>query len=311
MPNTDPILALDIGGTKIGWASVVAGETPRIGERGAIPTLADQGGVRVAERIAQLVSERCTERQYSAVAIASAGVVDPESGAIVSATNTMPGWAGTPLGEIVSTASNLPVRALNDVHAHGLGEARLGAGRGFRSVLSVAVGTGIGGAYVSDGEVSVGEHFLAGHVGHVHHSYAAGVTCTCGRVGHIEGICSGFGIAAWYNSRAGADVTEVSGSREVGERAESDPLAREIITQAGEALGDVIGSLANVLDPAVVVLSGSVTGLGHPWWAALQSGYGRTAMDAVANLPIRAGELGSDAPLLGAVLNLEAAENRT
>lgn len=65
------------------------------------------------------------------IGIASAGVVDPNTGAIVSAIDTMPGsWAGTELGAIIREATGLPVHVINDVHAHGLGEAVMGAGKG-------------------------------------------------------------------------------------------------------------------------------------------------------------------------------------
>ena len=124
------LLALDIGGTKVGWGIVEVGQNYTVVERGSIPTEASRGGADVAERICSLASSlKETHPEASGVAIASAGVVDPAEGKIVSATDIMPGWGGTPLGKLVAQRTGLPVRVLNDVHAHGLGEATLGAGR--------------------------------------------------------------------------------------------------------------------------------------------------------------------------------------
>ncbi|MBS5340303.1 MAG: ROK family protein, partial [Actinomyces sp. oral taxon 181] len=174
------LLALDIGGTKVGWGIVEVGQNSTVVERGSIPTEASRGGADVAERICSLASSlKEAHPEASGVAIASAGVVDPVEGKIVSATDIMPGWGGTPLGKLVAQRTGLPVRVLNDVHAHGLGEATLGAGRPYSSVLSIAVGTGIGGALVEDGHVTFGSRGIAGHVGHIHHHFAPDMVCSC------------------------------------------------------------------------------------------------------------------------------------
>ena len=87
------LLALDIGGTKVGWGIVEAGDTYEVTERGSIPTDAMRGGADVAARICELASSLVASHpSVSGVAVASAGVVDPSTGDIVSATGTMPGW---------------------------------------------------------------------------------------------------------------------------------------------------------------------------------------------------------------------------
>ncbi|WP_022868507.1 ROK family protein [Schaalia vaccimaxillae] len=301
------VLALDIGGTKVGWALMdgLAAST-RDGEFGRIATLADEGGPAVAARIGSLVADLADRfGPFTGVAVASAGVVDPASGAIVSATNTMPGWGGTPLGAIIRDAANTQVRVLNDVHAHGLGEALVGVGRGADSVLSVAVGTGIGGAFVEGGRVLTGSHHVGGHVGHIHHPAGRDVPCSCGRFGHIEGFCSGSGIAAWYDMRRTAHDPNVEDARGLQELAEDGhPLAQACFVESAHALGECLGSLANCIDPSMIILSGSMTRSGQMWWDGVRQGYAASAMTPVADTPIVVGELGDDAPLIGATLNL-------
>ena len=87
------LLALDIGGTKVGWGIVEVGQNYMVVERGSIPTEASRGGADVAERICSLASSlKEAHPEASGIAIASAGVVDPVEGKIVSATDIMPGW---------------------------------------------------------------------------------------------------------------------------------------------------------------------------------------------------------------------------
>ena len=297
------LLALDIGGTKVGWGIVEVGQTYTVVERGSIPTEASRGGADVAERICSLASSlKEAHPEASGVAIASAGVVDPVEGKIVSATDIMPGWGGTPLGKLVAQCTGLPVRVLNDVHAHGLGEATLGAGRPYSSVLSIAVGTGIGGAFVEDGHVTFGSRGIAGHVGHIHHHFAPDMVCSCGRLGHIEAFCSGSGITAWYNSLRPQDAPEVDGGRALQELADAgDPLACACFSRSAYALGEATASLVNCVDPAAVIISGSMTRSGDIWWDGLNEGFSASAMTPVATTPILVGSLGGDAPLLGAV----------
>ncbi|HHW84082.1 MAG TPA: ROK family protein [Actinomycetales bacterium] len=167
-------------------------------------------------------------------------------------------------------------------------------------MLVVAVGTGIGGAYVLDGRVVTGEHDVAGHLGHILHPAAGDLTCSCRRRGHIEPLASGPGISAAYG-RAGGDPT--FGGREVDDAAEAgEPAAVNVVSTAGRALGEVLGSLANAFDPGMIVVSGSVARSGETWWNALREGYRGQAMDPLLEVPLVTGSLGDDAPLVGAAI---------
>ena len=305
------LLALDIGGTKVGWGIVEAGDTYEVTERGSIPTDAMRGGEDVAARVSQLASSvAASHPRVTGVAVASAGVVDPSTGDIVSATGTMPGWGGTPLGALLQEATGLKVRVLNDVHAHGLGEAVLGAARGFGTVLSFAVGTGLGGALVHHGSVFQGDHHIAGHFGHVHHHFAPDMECSCGRSGHIEAFCSGSGIVRWYNSLRGGADPQARDGRGLQELADGgNALAATCFERSGYALGEAVASLSNCVDPGAVVLSGSMTKSGPRWWEALRLGYAAGAMTPLAGVPLLPGALGGDAPLLGAALELLSREH--
>ena len=278
-------LVLDIGGTKIAAGVCTPGQ-PSVRHRATRPTRPHRGGAAVVETALELAREvaRKAGGPLAGVAAASAGVIDRATGTVASATDLMPGWAGTALGPALAEALGVPAFVLNDVHAHALGEMRFGAGAGLRNALVAAVGP----------------RDLAGHVGHVGHRLGEGFACSCGRDGHIEPVASGTGVVRLYRSRGGSpDVNDGAELRRLADRGDAE--ARRAFSDAGAALGEVLGSLANCLDPEAIVLSGSLSGVGEYWWAPLRAGYRRQAMDPVRGVPLVPGTLGGDAPLLGAL----------
>ena len=159
--DTKTIVSVDIGGTKIACGIVTLGDgAPRVTSVAKVPTDAARGGEHVLATVIEQV-KAAIERSGavpSGVGVSSAGVVDPRTGDITFANELMPGWGGTALGSEITRATGLPCRVLNDVHAHALGEARHGGGRDASSCLVVAVGTGIGGAFVEHGRIMLGAH---------------------------------------------------------------------------------------------------------------------------------------------------------
>ncbi|MBW3086890.1 N-acetylmannosamine kinase [Austwickia sp. TVS 96-490-7B] len=297
------VLAVDIGGTKIA-AGVVDGSGAVHGRRTVLTPAGDGAAAVMAAAIAVaglVADEQGVREELCAVGVGAAGVIDPARGVVTHATDALPGWAGTELVGPFAQTFGVPAAVLNDVHAHALGEARYGAGRGAASMLLVAVGTGIGGAYVAGGSVVTGSHHVAGHVGHLSVPGAEGVPCTCGRLGHVEGLASGPGIAAAYRRAGGADLTaaQVVDLAQGPQNADTQ-RAQEVLHRCGMATGQMIGGLLNVLDPDVVVVTGGVAAAGDLWWAALREGVAADAMDVVASTPVCSATGGVGAALSGA-----------
>lgn len=304
------IVAVDVGGTKIACGLVTLGEaSPIIEAVEKVPTEALKGGAHVLATVIEQVKAAVARagRPVAGVGISSAGVVNPRTGEITFANELMPGWGGTPLAAEVTAATGLPCRVLNDVHAHALGEARWGGGREAESCLVVAVGTGIGGAFVERGKIMLGAHDEAGHIGHVCCPAAAGVPCSCGATGHLEPVAAGPGIIEEYVRLGGdealGDGTPIDGAEIDRRAAAGDEAARAAEARAGRALGEVLGSMCNMLDPSCVILSGSVAQCGPAWSDAMREAFCGQAMPPVATTPVVGGELGGDAPLIGAAEN--------
>jgi glucokinase len=309
--NRSPlVVAVDIGGTKIA-AGLVDAEG-RLYEQRRTATPAAGGGEAIMAAVlgcARPLRDLGGDR-VAACGIATAGVVDP-AGRIAGATDLLKGWAGTDVRGIAERALGLPATVVNDCHAAGTAEARIGAARGARTGLVVAVGTGIGGALVADGATVTGRSGTAGAIGHlpapvgagsaaqVPATVVAGRRCSCGAFDHVEAHASGPAIERSYREVTGR-VLEL---REIASLARSgQPQARHVITAAASLLGRVLGGAANLLDPDVIVVAGGVSGLGSLLLSPMRRGFRADALVGVRGVPIREAVLGERAGLVGAGL---------
>lgn len=288
--QTPPVLALDVGGTKLAGGILTADD--RLQQRREVATLAQEGGAEaILGRLiglAQDVIAAAPERPQ-AVGVASAGQIDPRQGDVVFATDNLPGWTGLALGRRLAEALELPVFVENDVNAFALAEAQLGAGRGYRHQVLLAVGTGVGGGIVVDGKLYSGSMGRGGEIGHVC-IVPGGRPCTCGQIGCLESY-AGMRVmlpASGYPSlRALAD----------------DYLAGKSIPAVDEAahwLGHGLAQAAHALGPEVLLVGGSIGLLGERYLEDVRRSYVVAAMKSYRNIPILPTQLGADSGLLGA-----------
>src|SRR4051812_48873029 len=226
-----PVVGVDLGGTKI-LAGVVDSEN-KILARAKRSTPADAGGPAILAAIIDCVEHTLADAGVARGAIAGIGVgspgpLDPSAGVIsFSANLNVRNWA---LGPDLSAAMGRPVLLQNDVRVGGYGEYRLGAGRGYSSLLAAFVGTGIGGCVILEGKVLEGSTGNAGEVGHVVVK-ANGPKCGCGRRGCIEALSSRSAIARRVTKAA--------------ERGEASILASKVDKKSGRLKsGDIAAAVA-------------------------------------------------------------------
>ncbi|MFG2164944.1 ROK family protein [Micromonospora chersina] len=288
---TTPVIGIDIGGTKT--AAALVDRAGRVLQRREAPTPARSGPEAVLAAAARLAAD-LLDAAPGPVGVGTAGTVDPATGTIRYATDSLPGWTGTPVADALAARLGRPVRVTNDVNAAALGECWAGAGRDHAHVLLVAVGTGLGGALVRDGRVEAGARGAAGEVGHLPAPGAERLRCGCGRHGHLEAIASGSGLAAAYAVETGTEVT----GRSVADRAAAgDEVARRVVDRAGAALGAALAGLVALLDPDAVLVAGGAAGALLP---AASAAYTAEVPAGWADVPLRPAALGADAVLVGA-----------
>ena len=207
------------------------------------------------------------------------------------------GWApGLKLGDRFAQEFGLPTLMDNDANCGGLGETVFGAARGCGSVVYVNVGTGIGGAVLLGGRLHHGAHSTAGEIGHTV-VVPGGPLCTCDKHGCLEALSSGSALGREGRAAGLGDVT----GKAVGERAlAGDPVALQVVAQAGHWLGVSTGNLASLLDPEVFVIGGGVSDLGDIFLGPAREAFAATAMPAAAATPLVKAQFGYDAGVIGA-----------
>ncbi|OWA01774.1 sugar kinase [Streptomyces sp. CS159] len=293
-PHPDaPVIGLDLGGTKI--AAALVGTEGTVLARHTRPTPATRGAGAVLDALAEAAREVWAPGT-TAIGVAAAGVIDPATGAVTSATDTIRGWAGTALAAGLATRTGLPVACDNDVRAAAATE--LDGPDDDSTVLYAAVGTGVGGAVAAAGRMLHGAAGIAGHLGHLPSPEADGLPCTCGATGHLEAVAAGPAITA-HCARLGGEPADRL--QTVAERAaRGDPHATTAITLGARATGRALGGLANALGPHRVVVAGGVPRIGALYWDALCAAFTAELMPPLRDLRPRPPRGGADAAVLGA-----------
>ena len=299
---------VDIGGTKL--LAVAATDKGEIVAQRRQATADGPDAVLVA--ITAVVADlMAAEPGIAALGVGLPGLVDLDG--VVHYAPNLPGFVGVAARERLAASCSLPVVVDNDANVAALGEVIHGAGRGYREVLVVTLGTGIGGGLVFNGTVQRGGFGLAAEIGHFTVD-PAGPLCACGQRGHWEAIASGSalgrrarewagrGDAPGVLARAGGNVEAVTGHH-VGAAAEAgeiDGLA--ILAEHARAVAVGLGGLVNILDPEIVVISGGLIELGDhllgPLRAVLPEYVEAAALRTVP--PVLAATLGEYAGAVGA-----------
>lgn len=269
MQNMNRFVAgVDLGGTKT-EVGLVAPDN-RIVARRRFATEDHLGPHSVVERVAASIAEmeeQLPDRErVAAVGICTPGPVDHAAGVLLDPPN-IPGLHHAPLAALLSERLRAPVRIDHDAKAAGLGEFHYGAGRGERSMVYIIVGTGVGAAIIADGQLYRGMHNSAGEFGHTTLD-RNGALCSCGARGCVETFMSGPWLARRYAAAQRGEAptletpTRFDGQQVAALAQQGDPLALRILTEAGEALGIAIATLAMILDIEYYVIGGSVAHCG-------------------------------------------------
>jgi len=208
--------------------------------------------------------------------LATPGPMDLAAGVVLKPGN-LPGWHHTPVRDLFSKATGMPVTFANDANAAAFGEFWSGAGAEVQNMVLVTLGTGIGGGIIIDGRLLVGSHGAGGEVGHiVIDCHDDAPLNSLNLRGTLEGYCGSYGVLA--RTRAALEVNASKSSLselsdesltplEIAKAAEAgDHLATSIVMETAKLLAIGLASIIHTVDPESVVIGGAMTfgGDGHP-----------------------------------------------
>ncbi|HEY9810903.1 MAG TPA: ROK family protein [Halomicronema sp.] len=282
------VIGIDLGGSaiKIGRFD----HSGNCHETLSIPTPQPATPTSVFQVMAEAISQLDPKQECAAIGVGTPGPVDA-TGRIAKVAINLSGWHNVPLADWLEKNTGLPVIMANDANCAGLGEAWLGAGRHFRNLIMLTLGTGVGGAIILNGELFTGHTGSAGELGLITIDLY-GAECHSGNRGSLEQHVSVQAI----RRRTGAEPAELGHSAKAGNR-----QALEFWQTYGHQLGAGLASLIYVLTPEAVILGGGVAASAEFFLPATIAEIERRVIpECRSDLQVLTAELGNTAGMVGA-----------
>ncbi|MFE2416627.1 ROK family protein [Streptomyces hokutonensis] len=249
--------------------------------------LTDRDPRAVLASIGDLAQELRTEADDLGIQVVGLGLAvsgDVDRGEGVVRYSPFLEWRDVPLAELAAMTTGLPVTVDNDVRALTVAEQWFGAGAGLTDFAVVTVGAGIGCGLVVHGRVVAGAHGVAGEIGHVVVD-PAGPRCYCGNRGCVEAIAGDAAIVARVREVTGVQVADTSEAVALAHR--GDAGAREVYARAGEAIGRGIATVANLLGPERVIISGEGLAAYDLFAEQIRDSFAEAAFGSAARCDVR------------------------
>ena len=259
--NREPVLAVDIGGSKFIVGLVSAAGEILCSERHTWTELSPEGVVRdICGAVHSLLASHANYRP-AIMGATIPGLADPEKGIWVEA--SFSGIRDLPFARIMETEFSIPVRIDNDVNACAKAERLFGCCGGTDHFVWMTISNGIGGSVFANGSLYYGSRGNAGEIGHIVVEEGPNARpCKCGHCGCAEMHASGLAVAKNYISLGGS--AEIDGAFPTAKTIavlaiNGDKTALAAYELEGLYLGRVIGAAVNLLNPQKVVIGGGVS----------------------------------------------------
>jgi glucokinase len=299
------VFAVDLGGTHLRAALV--DDTGNILQTLKQDTPKADSADAIVDALVSAAKEWGSDAQsVIAASIMVPGAVDSEQAVVVQAPN-LPSLVNYELKGKLQQRLGWPVLLENDANAAAMGEMWLGAARGCRDVVSVTLGTGVGGGVILAGKLWRGAHGSAGEIGHTTVDPFSGIKCKCGNTGCLELFASATAIVRMTRENLasypqsvlhGHELTAVK-VYEAGTA--GDELALAVFKRLGMYLGVALANLVSLIDPEVIVIAGGVVNGWDLFADEMYRQVGERAFRGTAQqVKIARAECGDNAGLMGA-----------
>ncbi len=299
---------VDIGGTTVKMG--LFDEMGRVLEKWEIPTVKENGGEAILPDVARSILAKMKEkeidsRDVAGIGVGAPGAVDEEGTMVGGAVNL--GWGVLNIPEILNQYIQVPIKANNDANVAALGEMWQGGGKGYRNMVAVTLGTGVGGGIIVNGKILTGATGAGGEIGHIHIEDEETESCGCKKKGCLEQYASATGIVRLARRRLEKDdAPSVLRDAELSAKAvfdavkAGDRVAIEIAEQFGGYLGKGLAAVAAVVNPEVFVIGGGVSKAGEILLQFVEPAFRKYVFYPCSGAQFKLATLGNDAGIYGA-----------
>lgn len=288
-PKMQPqVIGVDLGGTAI--------KLGRFSQDGtclqslSVPTPQPATPEAVLAAMVEAIASIDPAQECVAIGVGTPGPADA-TGRIARVAINLADWHDVPLADYLEAKTGRPTILANDANCAGLGEAWLGAGRRFKNLILLTLGTGVGGAIILDGKLFVGHQGAAGELGLITLN-PDGPPCNSGNQGSLEQYAS---VSAIRRS-TGLEPAELGAMALAG-----DTNALTFWHNYGRELGAGLASLIYVLTPEAIVIGGGVSASSEFFFPSVLAEISRRVLPSSrAGLQLLCAELGNQAGMVGA-----------
>ncbi|MDD6328747.1 MAG: ROK family glucokinase [Eubacteriales bacterium] len=301
------VFGVDIGGTTVKLGLFTVDGT--LVDKWEIPTRVDEGGKYILGDISESIDDKLAEKLIDKEEVAGVGMGVPgpvkEDGTVLRCVNL--GWGVFNVAEEMSRLVGFPAKVGNDANMAALGEMWQGGGKGYKDIVMVTLGTGVGGGIIIGGKMLSGVNGAGGEIGHIRVNEDETETCGCGLKGCLEQYTSATGIVrmaniAINNSDRPSSLRNVQyiSAKEVFDAAKNgDELAAELVENHGKCLGTALAQIACVVDPEIFVIGGGVSKAGEIIINTTEKYFKEYAFHACRKTKFALATLGNDAGIYG------------
>jgi glucokinase len=282
------VIGIDLGGTAIKLGRFAQDGTCL--QSLTVPTPQPATPQAVVAAMVNAIATVDPHHEAAAIGVGTPGPADV-TGRIARVAINLVGWQDVPLADWLEAETSRPTVIANDANCAGLGEAWLGAGRWYRNLILLTLGTGVGGAIILNGKLFVGHHGAAGELGLITIDLN-GAACNSGNCGSLEQHVSVQAI----RRRTGLEPAEL-GARALNQ----DPEAIAFWQSYGRELGAGLANLIYVLTPEAIVIGGGISASAPFFLPTVQEVINqRVLLSSRAGLQLLTAELGNRAGMVGA-----------
>lgn len=302
------VFGVDVGGTTVKMGLFEDNGT--LLEKWEIKTDTSNGGANILDDITKSIQAKMDEKKIAKEDVSGVGIGVPgpvaKDGTVFRCVNL--GWGEINVKKELEEKLGLSVEVGNDATVAGLGEMWKGGGEGYKNVVLVTLGTGVGGGIIIDGKIVYGTHGASGEIGHMHVNDDEEDVCGCGNKGCLEQYASATGIVrmtkkylASHDTESSLRKLDVITAKDIFDAAkQGDAVALSLVDDYNKMLGNALAAVSVVVDPEVFVIGGGVSRAGSIITDGVAKYYNQYTFHSCRNVEFKIAKLGNDAGIYGA-----------
>lgn len=307
-------IGVDLGGTKI-LAGIVEKQTGKVVFEVKNKTKKEKGNKKITAKIIETIEELLNSsdipgEEISSIGLGLAGQVDREKGILINAVNL--DCKDLNIKEILEEKFSIPVNIGNDVEVATFGELKFGAGIGYKDIVCIFVGTGVGSSIVKDGKIHFGASQSAGEIGHIIVDLN-GRACACGGNGCLEAYASRTAIetrilGAVKKGRKSV-ITELTDGKSISSKhikkslEAHDEVVTQYVNEAIDYLSGGIASVINFYNPELIILGGGlIQSVEDFYLQTIKKARAKSLPTPAAKIEFKKAALGDYSGVIGAAL---------